>query len=110
MVQDPGHSNSKHTNNQLHLVVYHALLTTTSVAADESRVVKSHSHQLVPLAPAVTTFIVDEAVLPDLQKTEEASGIRRQNPANGHHACQLIKYSQCYKNISLTNLIQEVAY
>ena len=37
-----------------------------------SRVVESRSHQLAPLTATVTTFIVDTAVLPDLQKTEEA--------------------------------------
>ena len=37
-----------------------------------SHAVESRSHQLAPLAAAVTTFVVDAAVLPDLQKTEEA--------------------------------------
>ena len=63
-----------------------------------SRVVDSRSHQLAPLAATVTTFFVDAAVLPDLQKTEEVSGIRRQNQANGHQTCQLINYSMLQKH------------
>ena len=62
------------------------------------RAVESRSHQLAPLAAAVTTFFVDAAVLPDLQKTEEASGIRRRNQANGHQTCQLINYSMLQKH------------
>ena len=63
-----------------------------------SHAVESRSHQLAPLAAAVTTFVVDAAVLPDLQKLEEVFGIRRRNKANGHHTCQLINYSMLQKH------------
>ena len=63
-----------------------------------SRAVESRSHQLAPLAAAVTTFFIDAVVLPDLQKTEEVSGIRRRNQANGHQTCQLINYSMLQKH------------